>query len=259
MEIDITLSEVTVYLIKTLKGFALIDAVLNTPEAFLSLKEALNGIGLKPVDINSIYLTHYHLDHLGLCKKMEEFTSIDIHIHEREKIAFNFMSHHLDTYPKKLEKFFKDYGVPEKIITNIKNQILFYKNLLKGPERIFYFQEGQNIELGYGRLEVLTTPGHTPGHCSFFYPEEGFLFSGDFLLKNVWPHVGIYPHNPRNYNPLKEYLDALNKIMELDIRTIFPSHGEFIHEPKKRIFQVKNFIMQKLDSIIYLFSKIIIE
>ena len=39
------------------------------------------------------------------------------------------------------------------------------------------------IQVGNNSLEVLYTPGHAPGHVSFYCPAEHALFSGDVLFE----------------------------------------------------------------------------
>ncbi|MGQ0551668.1 MAG: MBL fold metallo-hydrolase [Planctomycetota bacterium] len=48
-----------------------------------------------------------------------------------------------------------------------------------------WLDEGQRLSLGEHRLEVLHTPGHTPGSCCFLLAAEGrqLLFAGDTLFK----------------------------------------------------------------------------
>jgi glyoxylase-like metal-dependent hydrolase (beta-lactamase superfamily II) len=41
---------------------------------------------------------------------------------------------------------------------------------------------GDELEIGQLRLEVLHTPGHTPGHVCFYEAAEGVLFDGDVLF-----------------------------------------------------------------------------
>ena len=251
------LNEVTIYLIKTPRGFALIDAGLNTEMAFSSLKKGLNSLGLDVSDIRSIYLTHYHLDHSGLCRRILKSASVYIFMSMNERYTLDFMNNHVDLYPEMLEEFFKTYGVPVYIIEHIKKQILFYKNLLRCPDEdnVLSIEELEEIELEHGYLKVIPTPGHTPGHTSFYYPEERVLFGGDFVMRDEWPHVGVYPHNPPEYNPLKDYLVSIQKIENLNIEMILPSHGDFILKPKERLFEIKNFISYKIRSILELFKE----
>jgi hydroxyacylglutathione hydrolase len=52
-----------------------------------------------------------------------------------------------------------------------------------GPEPAIDFFDGQIMTLGSIKLEVRTTPGHTPGHCVFYCAEEKTLFSGDLIFQ----------------------------------------------------------------------------
>ena len=42
--------------------------------------------------------------------------------------------------------------------------------------------DGDELEVGSLRFQVLHTPGHTPGHVCFYEPREGVLFDGDVLF-----------------------------------------------------------------------------
>ena len=42
--------------------------------------------------------------------------------------------------------------------------------------------DGEEVALAGVKLKVLHTPGHTPGSCCFYIPEEDILFSGDTLF-----------------------------------------------------------------------------
>jgi glyoxylase-like metal-dependent hydrolase (beta-lactamase superfamily II) len=50
------------------------------------------------------------------------------------------------------------------------------------PEPQIELAEGQEIEFGTHTLKVLFTPGHTPGHVSFYEAQEGALFDGDVVF-----------------------------------------------------------------------------
>jgi glyoxylase-like metal-dependent hydrolase (beta-lactamase superfamily II) len=45
-----------------------------------------------------------------------------------------------------------------------------------------FLQEGDNLELGGEKIELLHLPGHAPGHLGFYYPEANFILSGDVLF-----------------------------------------------------------------------------
>lgn len=57
--------------------------------------------------------------------------------------------------------------------------------LLKLPESGPCFADGDELHVGQIRLQVIATPGHTPGGVCFYIPEEQVLFSGDSLFRNA--------------------------------------------------------------------------
>ena len=45
-----------------------------------------------------------------------------------------------------------------------------------------YLAEGDTVRFGRSELQVLSTPGHSPGSLSFYSPADGFVLSGDALF-----------------------------------------------------------------------------
>ncbi|MBA2336311.1 MAG: MBL fold metallo-hydrolase, partial [Acidimicrobiia bacterium] len=50
------------------------------------------------------------------------------------------------------------------------------------PTGYIALTSGDNLALAGVSIEVMHTPGHTPGHCCFLVADEGVLFSGDQLF-----------------------------------------------------------------------------
>jgi hydroxyacylglutathione hydrolase len=50
------------------------------------------------------------------------------------------------------------------------------------PPPSLELHDGDELEVGRLRFQVLHTPGHTPGHVCFYEPTEGALFDGDVLF-----------------------------------------------------------------------------
>jgi glyoxylase-like metal-dependent hydrolase (beta-lactamase superfamily II) len=82
-----------------------------------------------------------------------------------------------------------------------------------------YLEDGNELTFGRQKIQVLHTPGHTPGSLCFFLQDK--LFSGDT----------IFPHGPgRTPDPaaFKQIIASLeNKIFKLPDETeVLPGHGE---------------------------------
>ena len=74
--------------------------------------------------------------------------------------------------------------------------------------------DGQIIKVGNREAQILFTPGHSSDSLCIYVPEEKTLFSGDTPLFIKAPG-GSYT---------SDYVEALKRLMKLDIRTIYSGH-----------------------------------
>ena len=52
------------------------------------------------------------------------------------------------------------------------------------------FENGDTIDFGHVNCEVIHTPGHSAGHCAFWFPDQDFMFLGDICLTAAGPWYG---------------------------------------------------------------------
>src|SRR3990170_48919 len=71
--------------------------------------------------------------------------------------------------------------------------------------------EGGEVIGGSLRLEVVWTPGHSPGHICLYDRERRILFSGDHVLPVITPNVSLL-RSMGEGNPLADYVASLRKI-----------------------------------------------
>jgi len=84
------------------------------------------------------------------------------------------------------------------------------------PNRTF---EGE-LELRVGDKPILLLelgPAHTRGDAVVYSPNDKTLFTGDLLFKNAHPIVWE--------GPVSSWIDALRRLLEMDIETVVPGHG----------------------------------
>jgi len=96
--------------------------------------------------------------------------------------------------------------------------------LLEGAER---------LPVDESELEVVWTPGHSPGHCCFYWPARRVLFSGDHLLPKISPNIGLHPQS--GADPLDDYLGSLDRIRPLEVNLVLPAHGDPFGDHRERI------------------------
>lgn len=83
-------------------------------------------------------------------------------------------------------------------------------------------EEGGSFEVADVTLEVIHTPGHTPGSVSLYCEELGAVFSGDALLaEGPAPHAGGYPDFARQVSAIGEALLTLPGTTR-----VLPGHGD---------------------------------
>ncbi len=84
---------------------------------------------------------------------------------------------------------------------------------------------GMTLAVDGGHLEVLATPGHTPGHIALYAPVTQTLLAGDLVAGHGT--VGIlYPHGK-----MLDYFASLRLLQGRDIRRIIPGHGQTLTQP----------------------------
>lgn len=98
-----------------------------------------------------------------------------------------------------------------------------YKMFQGEPSRVLH--DGDWIELGGRSVEVLHTPGHSPGHICLWEPERGYLYTGDLVYAGKL--LAYYPST----DP-EAYLNSLKRIAALPARRIFPGHNSLDVKPE---------------------------
>ena len=98
-----------------------------------------------------------------------------------------------------------------------------YRMFQGAPARLL--EDGDIIDLGGRRLEVLHTPGHSPGHMCFFERERGYLFTGDLVYKDVL--LAYYPST----DPAA-YLASMERVAALPASRVFPGHHSLDIQPE---------------------------
>ena len=89
--------------------------------------------------------------------------------------------------------------------------------------------DGWTLDLGGTTLRALHTPGHASNHLCWLLEEEGMLFSGDHVMNGST--VVIAPPD----GDMTSYLDQLERLRALPLRSIAPGHGRLIDDPNAKI------------------------
>lgn len=224
---------VNVYVVLS-RPYTLIDFGPDMPEAREVLRKGLNQAGMELSDIERLVLTHSHPDHRGLYEWLYGFSKAALFIHPLE---LRTIKNPKATLQQRMQ-FILESGAPGDV----------FKMLVKQHDHISFpdvsgkpvveLVGGEELYFENGVLNVLHLPGHAPGHLCFFEQAEGNFFSGDFLLPDITPNplVEFEPGQPGKRSPtLRYYLEGLEKVENMNIKTVWPGHGKVMPDYRREI------------------------
>ena len=84
-----------------------------------------------------------------------------------------------------------------------------------------YLSEGDTVRFGQSELQVLATPGHSPGSLSFYTSQDGFVLSGDALFEGSIGRTDLWGGD------LRTLITAIReKLLTLpDATVVYSGHG----------------------------------
>ena len=127
--------------------------IIDPGEEAPKLLGAIDELG---VTLDAILLTHTHFDHVGAVAPVAKATGAEVWVPELEKFVLADINKWV---PGAAFGPFESWDA---------------EHTLAG---------GETLELAGFEIDVIFTPGHSPGHVSFSIPEEEALFSGDVLFQ----------------------------------------------------------------------------
>ncbi len=158
-------SFVNLWLIVEPDALTLIDAGLARSGPKKVLAE-IAAIGRKPSDLKRILITHTDPDHTGGAAELKRLTGARIFARGLEADAMR-----AGTTSR------KPTGAAMRAILGVVGKLFMPTPAIPPDETLV---DGQILPI-LGGLEALATPGHTPGHTSFFAAEKRLLIAGDSL------------------------------------------------------------------------------
>lgn len=207
-----------VYMLCDDDGLTLVDtSISNAGGKILS---QLQQAGFKPGDVKRILITHAHPDHTGSLPMLQKATGAAVYCHALEKPVIEGESP-IPRRPSGLRP-------PE---------------IRLKPTPVTHTLNEHDVLPVLGGLHVIHTPGHAPGHVSFWLPEQRVLLTGDAIfyllnrmtlpfamltcdmdenkrsvrkLADLQPHALLFGHGQPIVNGAAAYLEMFTKRLRLN-------------------------------------------
>lgn len=233
------LNHVNCFLAEGEDGHLVIDAGLHNEETI-----ALWDSVLQDKDVTDILITHYHPDHFGYAGALQQKHKARVFMSKVD--ADNSRSAWGDKLLNNLLTKYKQSGIPQNISTEmLENTKTFIPKVTPFPEINHYYEEYERFKIGKYEYEVIFTPGHSDGLVTFYNKDKNVLISTDHILPRITPNISYWFYGDQN--PLKTYLQSLEKVRTLDAEYVIPSHGKPFYNANKRIDEIIQHHDERLD------------
>ncbi|MGE5701141.1 MAG: MBL fold metallo-hydrolase, partial [Clostridia bacterium] len=179
------------YIIADQNELFVVDPGYDYAENTVKIVQTIETFGNGNAKVAGIIFTHYHPDHAPGARGLAKHYDCPLYCHEAEANLIDRMIQPLSHTDK--------------------------------------LHDGGILRLGSLHIEVLHTPGHTPGHIALFIREDELLLTGDTVISQGSTWIGP----PDGH--MGAYLQSLQKLKKFPAKRIGPGHGPVIDEPEKAI------------------------
>lgn len=149
-----------------------------------------------------VFLSHYHRDHVS-CNHF--FGGVDFYIHAEDAPGVESLEGYIGLSGlgrEEIMAYWKSVRKSGFIETNISS----------------YISDGDLVNAGSSFMKVIHMPGHTPGHCGFWFEDVGLMFSADIDMTDFGPWYGNQTSN------LDQFRDSIRRLRSMDPEIVITGH-----------------------------------
>ena len=164
----------------------------------------LQEAGVEPQSLTLIANTHYHCDHVGGNHTLQQRYNLPVAAHrwdmamvnqrDREACGVEWLNQPIESYQVNVA-----------------------------------LSDGDEIDAGDVKLQVMHTPGHTLGHLAYYEPHDQILLCGDTFHRDDVAWLNIFREG---VGAIQRMQDTLDRLARLPMRYAYSGHGPAMDNPK---------------------------
>ncbi len=174
---------------------AVIDPGPRDETHYAVLRAAIGGR-----EVSDIFVSHTHMDHSPLARRLADETGARIHAEGPHRAARLLHPGEVNPLAESCDTDF----VPDHALA-----------------------DGEIVEGDGWSLSAVHTPGHAANHCAFALEGTGILFSADHVM--AWATTVVAPPD----GSMSDFMASLERLLTRDDRIYLPGHGGPVEEPRK--------------------------
>jgi glyoxylase-like metal-dependent hydrolase (beta-lactamase superfamily II) len=178
--------------------------------------------------LTAVFVSHFHEDHQ---KYLYLFPDTLVWAPAADAAAFTSMA-----------GVFSLLGLEDPEYVQYWEKILVEEFHYRPLRKVQTFKDGDELLLGQTRIQILHTPGHTPGHSCFYFPEQDILYLADLDLTSFGPWYGD------RTSDLNALLNSLQRLEDFQAGMYLTAHGQGVfsaEEAKSALIQFKQVIFDR--------------
>ncbi|MBI5497966.1 MAG: MBL fold metallo-hydrolase [Deltaproteobacteria bacterium] len=205
--------------------------------------EVIRRVHLDPLpeaDFRGVLVSHAHIDHFGDAAFFRDALHAPLMVHELDARVLTRFEERVVVTAKDLGVFLARAGIPRDRREQLEGMYLAGKDFFRSVE---VDRRLRHDNMLLGRLRVIHTPGHCPGHICLRV--DNALLVADQVLEPITPNLS--PQSVTPFNGLENYLGGLRRLRLLEgIDHVLPAHAEPIPSLGARIDRILEHHQERL-------------
>ena len=171
--------------------------------------------------------THYHSDHASLAGWLAERFDCELWMANGEFYASHSVHGEVANHePEHMYRMYLANGLDLAMadeLLELRNN--YRRNVVGFPASYRRVLDGDELEIGRNRWQVVSGYGHSPEHSTLYCEELRVMIAGDMVLPRITTNVSVQATEP-NGNPLRLFIESLDRHSKFPSDTlVLPAHG----------------------------------